>query len=263
MGVKVSIVVTCYDLGAYLVEALESIPRDSALGPVEVVVVDDGSKDSLTRAVVDGLDRQRFKVIVQPNMGLAKARNIGVAHASGQYIIPLDADNRLEHEGVCAAIELLDRNSDVDIVFGDARFFGAREGEWKVADHDFKRLIRKNYIDACACYRRSVWERLGGYDEHMPHMGWEDWDMWLRASVLGMRFKHLGKVFFHYRVREGSMISETNRNAEELTAYIFGKPALRHLATLRTEYMLLREEAHRYMGVRGALRAAWDRLIRR
>ena len=97
MGVKVSIVVTCYDLGAYLVEALESIPRDSALGPVEVVVVDDGSKDPLTRAVVDGLDRQRFKVIVQPNMGLAKARNNGVAHASGQYIIPLDADNRLEH----------------------------------------------------------------------------------------------------------------------------------------------------------------------
>jgi glycosyltransferase involved in cell wall biosynthesis len=261
MGAKVSIVVTCFDLGAYLHEALASIPDDFEYGPVEVIVVDDGSTDPLTRTVVDGLDRQRYTVIVQPNMGLAKARNNGIARSSGEYIIPLDADNRLNAEGVRTAVRSLDLHADIDIAYGNAQFFGARSGQWVVAKFDLARLLRRNYIDACACFRRTVWERLNGYDEHMPHMGWEDWDMWLRASVLGMRFDHIGGTFFDYRVREGSMISDTNRHADVLTAYIFQKPALRNLASLRLEYIQLRDDAHRYPGVRGALRSAWSRLF--
>lgn len=263
MSVKVSIVVTCFDLGAYLPEALESIPREVAKGSVEVIVVDDGSTDPLTRSIVDELDRQRYIVLAQPNLGLGKARNNGISRSSGEYIIPLDADNRLDADGVRMAVELLDQNADVDIAFGDARFFGARNGTWAVGEYDFRRLLRKNYIDACACYRRSVWERLNGYDEDMPYMGFEDWDLWLRASALGMRFEHIGGKLFDYRVRPGSMISDTNRKAELLTEYIFGKPALRNLAALRTEYLQLRAEAHRYLGVSGALRSAWDRLLRK
>lgn len=263
MAAKVSIVVTCFDLGAYLQEALESVPVEMPQGRVEIVVVDDGSTDPMTRTVIDGLDRSRYTVLIQENAGLGKARNNGIARSSGEYIIPLDADNRLNADGVRTAVELLEREPEVDIAYGDALFFGARDGEWKVAEYDFRRLLRKNYIDACACFRRSVWERLNGYDEHMPHMGWEDWDLWLRASVQGMRFKHIGSTFFDYRVREGSMISDTNRNAEALTTYIFDKPALRHLASLRTEYLQLRSDSVRYLGVTGALRSAWDRLLRK
>lgn len=263
MAAKVSIVVTCFDLGAYLQEALESVPVEMPQGRVEIVVVDDGSTDPLTRTVIDGLDRSRYTVLIQKNAGLGKARNNGIARSSGEYIIPLDADNRLNADGVRTAVELLEREPEVDIAYGDALFFGARDGEWKVAEYDFRRLLRKNYIDACACFRRSVWERLNGYDEHMPHMGWEDWDLWLRASVQGMRFRHTGRTFFDYRVREGSMIGETNRNADVLTTYIFDKPALRHLALLRTEYMQLRSDSVQYLGVTGALRSAWDRLLRK
>lgn len=263
MNAKVSIVVTCFDLGAYLQEALDSVPMALPQGSVEVVVVDDGSTDPLTRRVIDGLDRSRYTVLVQANAGLGNARNKGIARSSGEYIIPLDADNRLNEEGLRAAVDLLDRDPDVEIAYGDAMYFGAREGPWKVAGYDFSRLLRKNYIDACACFRRSVWERLNGYDEQMPRMGWEDWDLWLRASVQGMRFQHIGGTFFDYRVREGSMIGDSNRHADVLTAYIFNKPALRHLGVLRTEYLQLRADHMQYLGVTGALRLAWARLLQK
>jgi glycosyltransferase involved in cell wall biosynthesis len=258
----VSVIITCYNLGGYLQEAIDSIPASLGGSATEVIIVDDGSTDPLTRKLLEGIDRTRYIVLEQANTGLGKARNNGIARASGTYIIPLDADNRLNSAGVEQAVTLLEARPEVDIVYGHATYFGERNGPWIVGEYDFRRLLRKNYIDACACFRRSLWERIGGYDEHMPHMGWEDWDLWLRASAAGMSFHHLGSVFFHYRVRQGSMIEGTNAHAEELTAYIFNKPALRFLDRLRADYMHLREEANNSLGVRGALKLAADRLLR-
>ncbi len=260
MTPKVSVIVTCYDLGAYLQEALDSIPEKVGGVPCEVIIVDDGSTDAMTREVIAALDRSRYRIIEQPNMGLGKARNNGIAIANGEYIIPLDADNRLDADGVAAAVALLESNPATDIVYGNARYFGDRNELWEVAEYDFKRLLRKNYVDACACFRRSVWERLGGYDEHMPFMGWEDWDFWLRASVAGMQFRHLGRLFFDYRVRGGSMIADARNRSEELTAYIFSKPGLRFLGPLRAEYITYREVAHKSLGIRGPLRLIYERL---
>jgi glycosyltransferase involved in cell wall biosynthesis len=234
---RLSVVVTCYDLGAYLQEALESVARHFTRDEVEVVVVDDGSTDPATRAVIAGLDRARYVVVEQDNQGLARARNNGIRRASGAYIIPLDADNRLHPVFVERAMAVLDARPEVGIVYGDAMYVGERSGRWVVGPYDFKRLLRSNYIDACACFRRSVWERAGGYDEHMPYMGWEDWDLWLRCSALGIQFHYEAEVFFDYRVRPGSMIQDTRLREAELMRYIFDKPALRFLRPLREQLL--------------------------
>ncbi|MBL8002786.1 MAG: glycosyltransferase [Flavobacteriales bacterium] len=236
MPPKVSVVITCYNLGAYLPEALASIPPRP---DVEVIVVDDGSTDPATRDVIAALDRARCTVIEQPNMGLAKARNNGIAKASAPYIIPFDADNRMRPVFVERAIAVLDAEPAVGVVYGDAEYFEGRSGRWTVGAPDFRRLLVENHIDACACIRRSLWERMGGYDEHMPCMGWEDWDLWLRCTVAGVEFRYVPEVFFEYRVRAGSMITDTRTRQEELVAYIFGKPQLRFLAPLRKHYMRL------------------------
>lgn len=225
-----SVVLTCYNLGAYLEEALASIPDRADM---EVIVVDDGSTDPATQDVVSRLDRSRYTVIEQANMGLARARNNGIQRASGLYILPLDADNRIRPVFLERAISVLDTNPDVGVVYGDAQYFGERTGRWVVGPYDFDRLLRGNYIDACACYRRTEWERAGGYDEHMPYMGWEDWDIWLRFSALGVQFHYVAEVFFDYRVRTGSMIQETRLRYNELVQYIFSKPSLRFLFPVR------------------------------
>ncbi len=236
MPPKVSIVITCYNLGAYLPEALSSIPDRP---DVEVIVVDDGSTDPLTRQVIAGLDRSRYVVIEQPNLGLGWARNNGFAQARGAYIIPLDADNRIRPVFIERSIELLDARPNAGVVYGDAEQFGERAGRWMMRPLDFRRMIRQNHIDACACIRREVWEQVGGYDEHMPCMGYEDWDLWLRCAVAGVEFHYVPEIFFDYRVRAGSMISVASERVEEIAAYMFNKPELRFLAPLREHYIKL------------------------
>ena len=247
MSPKVSIVVTCYNLGAYVQEALDSIAAYTGPAQVEVIVVDDGSTEAATRAVISGLDRSRCTVLEQSNMGLAKARNNGIALATGSYIISLDADNRIHPAFIERSIAILESVPEVGVVYGDAVYFEGRTGPWKVGAFDFTRLVQSNYIDACACYRRSIWERVGGYDEHMPHMGWEDWDFWLRCSVAGVQFRYVEEIFFDYRVRAGSMIHDTRKREAELVAYIFAKPQLRFLAPLREQFMRLKRGSREHL----------------
>ena len=247
MSPKVSVVVTCYNLGAYVQEALDSIAAYTGPAQLEVIVVDDGSTDAATRAVVAGLDRSRCTVLEQTNMGLAKARNNGIALATGSYIISLDADNRIHPAFIERSIAVLDHEPEVGVVYGDAVYFEGRTGPWKVGAFDFTRLVQSNYIDACACYRRSIWERVRGYDEHMPHMGWEDWDFWLRCSVAGVQFRYVEEIFFDYRVRAGSMIHDTRKREAELVAYIFAKPQLRFLAPLREQFMRLKRGSREHL----------------
>jgi len=239
---RLSVVVTCYNLGAYLEEALESVAFHFTKEQVEVIVVDDGSTDPMTVAVLDRLDTQRYRVIRQANMGLAKARNNGIRASRGSYIIPMDADNRLRRTMIDTTIAVLDVEPAVDVVYGDAEYFGGRTGRWRLGDHDLSQLLERNRVDACAGFRRSLWERLGGYDEHMPVMGYEDWDLWLRATVIGAHFHHVEEVFFDYRVRPGSMLVNAMENKAVLEAYIFGKPELAFLATLRKEHIALRKQ---------------------
>ena len=229
-SVHLSVVITCYNLGAYLGEALKSIPERE---DVEVVIVDDGSTEALTREVLDELDVKRYTIIRQVNMGLAKARNNGIAQARGGIILVLDADNRINPVFIERSLAILGADPEVGVVYGDATYFGERSGPWVVGPYDFPRLLQGNYIDACACFRRSVWAQVGGYDEHMPHMGIEDWDFWLRCSVAGVGFHYVPEVFFDYRVRQGSMLSGTYANRHALTDYVLSKPALRHLRSLR------------------------------
>lgn len=256
-GTRISVIITCYNLGAYLMEALASIPAGC-----EVIVVDDGSTDSDTVQVLNGLDTERFTVVRQANTGLAKARNNGIRMAKGPYIVPLDADNRLRPAMVERGVQVLDSRSDVDIVYGDAYYFGDEEKRWVVGDYDFKLLVERNRIDACACFRKSMWERLGGYDEHMPVMGYEDWDFWLRASVQGATFHYVPEILFDYRLRGGSMLSNTMRNRPLLVDYIFGKKELRFLAPLRTAYLEGVERKRKEQPVTGRrlVAMAWQRI---
>ncbi|MBK9176757.1 MAG: glycosyltransferase [Flavobacteriales bacterium] len=259
-GLAVSVVVTCYNLGGFLMEALHSIPPGC-----EVIVVDDGSTDPETVAVLDALDTEQYVVLRQPNLGLARARNNGIRIAKGICIIPLDADNRLRPAMVDRTLEILGARADVDIVHGDGEYFGERQGRWMVGPFDFALMIERNRIDACAGFRRSLWERVGGYDENMPVMGYEDWDFWLRCSVAGAAFHYVPEILFDYRVRGGSMLTETMRNRDQLVAYIFAKRELRFLAPLRTDYLraMEREQRSRPLTGRALLGMAWSRLTAR
>lgn len=242
---SVSVVIPCFNDGKFLPEAVASV-TDLRRDDVELVVVDDGSTDEHTLGALDRLRARGVCVLRQENRGLAAARNAGVRAARAELILPLDSDNRIREPYLTTAVSMLAEDPRAGIVYGDAEYFGERTGPWRVAEFDLVRLANGNFIDACALYRKTVWESVGGYDETMPAMGWEDWDFWLRAAQHGWGFRHLHTVAFDYRVRSGSMLATTNRHQEAILRHIFSKPenaAARSIRELSLQSALLRERA--------------------
>jgi glycosyltransferase involved in cell wall biosynthesis len=230
-----SIVITCYNLGEYLQEAIDSIKQYTYPDEYEIILVNDGSTDAKTNSILEEIVKYDSKInyINQPNLGLAKARNNGIKKAKGEYIIPLDADNKLRTEFIAQTINILNNNPDIDIVHGNAQNFGNKTDIWQSKPFYFPEMLINSYIDACAGFRKSTWEKMNGYDENMPVMGFEDWDLWLRMGNAGCHFKYVNEIFFDYRIRDNSMLADAWDKRQLLLDYIFNKKELYHLGLFR------------------------------
>jgi glycosyltransferase involved in cell wall biosynthesis len=231
-------------------EAVASV-RNAKRDDLELIVVDDGSTDELTRAVIDGLAGQEVAVIRQENKGLAAARNAGIAEAQGEYILPLDADDRLRTGWIDRGIHVLDTDARAGVVYGDAACFGARTYRWNAGAFDRGQLLDGNFIHASALYRRKVWEQNGGYDGSMPVQGFEDWDFWLGAFAHGWRFEYLAEVFFDYRQHERSMLTQGLTFIEQTREFV----ARKHCLLYRQEFLELANEHRALLAERQSVKA--------
>jgi len=223
--VTVSVVIPCYNQGEYILEAISSV--ESCQGTdYEIIIVNDGSMELLTKRVLHYLKDNGYLVINQSNQGLAKARNKGIANARGRYILPLDCDNKIRPEYITKSIAILDEFPEVGVVYGDVQLFDERTDILPVPDFDINRLAMGNFIDACAVFRKQLWLDCGGYDDKIPDkLGYEDWDLWLGVAAKGWKFYHIPEVLFDYRVRGDSMVSfcRIPENHEKLVRYICTK----------------------------------------
>lgn len=207
-------------------EALAALKSDN--DEYEVIIVNDGSTESTTLDALNHYSSKGFNIITQNNAGLAAARNTGIAASRGTYIMLLDADNIVEVSFLTKAIQILDVQPHISVVYSDALYIGAKTGKWEVGEFNLQKLMIANYIDACAMVRKSVFEALGGYDTAMKEIrsGWEDWEMWLRIAFSGGHFHYLPELGFKYRVNENSMIDGIKNSYEirnRLTDYLHNK----------------------------------------
>lgn len=202
---ELSIVIPTHNDATFLVEALASVER-CAPGRYEILVLDDGTTDPESLRILDRLREAGQPILRQANGGLAATRNALVSRARGRLILPLDADNRLCPGFLERAIDEFRDAPRLGVVYGDRRLFGSRRGRLHVPGFDLRRLAVRNYIDACAVFRRELWTDVGGYDESL-RLGFEDWEFWLHAGKRGWEFRHLPVVALDYRVRPGSLLS--------------------------------------------------------
>jgi glycosyltransferase involved in cell wall biosynthesis len=180
------------------------------LQELEIVIIDDGSTEAATLAVLQQLEEEGIEIIHTPNRGLAAARNEGMLKARGDYLLPLDADDRIAPTYLERAVAVLDADPTVGIVYGRVELFGAAVGIWAQPDYSLRGLLLENMIVAAAILRRSDWELVGGYRQAMFY-GWEDWDFWLSLVALGRKVVRLPEVVFHYRIRRDSMTARIDR----------------------------------------------------
>lgn len=202
---KVTVVVPCRDHGPFLLESLPSVLANPEV-PTETIIVNDGSTSGLTLALLGRLEAAGWRVLHQPPRGLSAARNAGIEAGAGAFVFPLDADNQLMPGSVAESLRVLEAHPKWGVVYGDVEFFGARTGVERLPDMDEERLHLHNFIDACALFRRTAWEEVGGYDPDFE--AYEDWDFWLALCARGIGFGHLNRVTFRYRVRADSMVHQ-------------------------------------------------------
>lgn len=199
-GRGVQVVIPCRDDGDFLAEAIASV-EECSLPAVELTLVDDGSTDPETCRVFERLSHSGRHVLRADGVGLAAARNAGCATSRTSVVIPLDADNRLR-PAARDAVALLERTG-ADLVHGSWSRFGMDSGRVVPPDMTLETLLPYNQIDALALIRRSLLDRLGGWDEQLPF--WEDWDFWLRAADAGAHTHRVSDVLHDYLVRPGSL----------------------------------------------------------
>ena len=118
---KVSVIVPSYNLGMYLGETLKSV-KDQSFTDWECIVVDNGSTDNSVSVAQSFAEADaRYLVKKLPlNEGVAAARNRGMALAKGQYLLFLDADDLIAPGYMQAAVEALDADPSLNLVYGKA-----------------------------------------------------------------------------------------------------------------------------------------------
>jgi hypothetical protein len=209
---EVTVIVPVYNYEGVIIETLESV-RLQTLEPLDVVVVDDGSTDDSAGLVLEWARRHasRFNRIVvrrhRANAGLSFARNSGFAAAETQFVLPLDADNRLRPACCATLLERL-RGTRAAFAYPALQQFGDKGAVFNNQPYSPGSLVTGNYIDAMALIAKWAWAAAGGYTQ-APVSGWEDYDFWCCFAELGLSGEHVPEVLAEYRVHRSSMLFQT------------------------------------------------------
>lgn len=224
----VSVVIPCHRQASFLADAVQSIVGQTFVD-WEVVIVSDGGSDDTgaeARMLQARHHDRRIRIIDTSGAGLAEARNTGVRHSHGAYILPLDADDKIDPEMLEKALALLEAEPGLAVVYTDTALFGAASDTTLAAEYDFLKLCANNRLSYCALYRREVWEDVGGYNANLV-WGGEDWDFWIGSGEHGYRARRLPGTLFFRRVKERGAVATARDCDRELRARIVANhPAL-------------------------------------
>jgi glycosyltransferase involved in cell wall biosynthesis len=224
MGLEnmVSVVIPCYNQGGYLEEAVLSV-INSSYKNIEIIIINDGSSDQ-TEEVALRLQEENSCVhyLYQENKGPSSARNLGIMNSVGTIILPLDADDRISNEYIEEAVIILENRPNVKVVYCHAEMFGERTAKWILPEFALHKLIRRNLIFSAAFFRKTDWERIGGYDERMT-WSLEDWDFWLSMLKDGGDVFRLPFIGFYYRISKNTRTENARNEGLKLTIAHFNE----------------------------------------
>jgi glycosyltransferase involved in cell wall biosynthesis len=244
----VSVIIPCFNQGEFLDETLDSL-KNIDKNKYELIIVDDGSNDPVTLAKFRELESGGYSIHHQKNKGLGAARNMGIRLAKGNYILPLDSDNKIRPVYIDRGIEILDMHPETGVVYGDVQRFGDSDRIVFVPEFDPVRLLIENTIDACALFRKEIWEQVGGYEEHM--VGYQDWAFWMAITATeNWSFSHIDDVVFDYRIRQGSMVSNTKRYHWEMVDHMLTT----NISFFRREFRKLYKNYYQTFGIHSTTR---------
>jgi len=219
MNKTVAVVVPCYKYAHYLKECIDSI-RAQTVQVNEIIVVSDGSPDNTVEVCKD-LD---VYCVVKPNGGLASARNYGIERTKSNYIMCLDADDKLVPGAIEEHLNLI--KDDMTIAQCALMEFGERHViNIPNPNTSLERIMQSNTVYCNALFPRKAWVDVGGFDEsETMRLGYEDWEFWIRCLAKGYKVATSDFIALRYRCHQGQMTQATSHpNRQVLYKYIYDK----------------------------------------
>ena len=239
----ISVIIPCYNQAHFLGEAIQSVLAQT-FQESEIIVVDDGSPDN-TAEVAARYPNVRY--IRQSNQGLSGARNAGIRQSQGDYLVFLDADDRLLPDAFQAGLDCLRAHPECAFVSGHHRYInydGSLLNEYPpepVDDDHYLALLKGNYIGmhATVMYRRLVFDTVGGFDTALTSC--EDYDLYLRVA----RRYPIG--------RHDSMVAEYRWHAANMSSNS-ARMLLMALAVLRAQKEYIQDKPHYVAACKSGIR---------
>jgi glycosyltransferase involved in cell wall biosynthesis len=219
----VSVVVPIFNYGQQFENTLQSV-FNSTYKNIEIVVVNDGSTDEYVLQKLDSIkNHPNIKVINQVNSGPSEARNNGIRNSNGEFILPLDADDKIEPEYIQSCVNILKRDKNISPVYCDTIHIGQSQGIEKRPEWSMDRLIQGPFIVNCSMFHKEAFDKCDGYDTSL--FGWEDYDLWIRMGKNGYKGHRIPKPLFTYfhHEKDGTVSTTANQNQGELYKKIMDK----------------------------------------
>lgn len=207
-NIKVSIIITCYNYGRFLDTSINSSLCQTHSN-IEVIVVNDGSTDNTVDVIKNYGNKIKF--INQSNKGVSSARNNGIVNSTGEWILPLDADDWISPNYISDSINLIYNYKTV--IFGRYYFVDANlkslnkhypsidKTEKDILEScTLKNMILGNSITNTSLYSKKMWEICGGYNEYFQ-IG-EDWEFYINMLSNGANVKFMcqNEPYLLYRI---------------------------------------------------------------
>jgi len=198
---RVSVLLACWNAERYVAEAVRSVLTQMP-APAEVITVDDGSTDNSAEILKSFVPQ--IVLLQQPNRGVAAALNFAAAHASGNSLAFIDADDIWVPGKLNAQCSTLAENPELDGVFGHVQAFASPD-----LSAELQKCIRINtrlepgFMKSSLLLRRTAFERIGRFDESRRGADFIDW--YARAISLGFRWKMLPDLVHLRRIHADNM----------------------------------------------------------
>lgn len=215
---QVSILMPVYNTAPYLREAMDSM-LSQTFTDFELIVLNDCSPDN-AEEILDTYDDPRIvRYRGERNVGLANVLNVGIEMARGKYIARMDSDDISLPNRLKVQVDFLEKHPDIDLVSVAMQLFGAKEEVW-VREQNPEKVKINALFQSPVLHASSVWRKVS-FERHglrfrQDMVPAEDYDLWTRALVRGLKLVNLPDVLYRYRLHPNQATQQKEKTFEKV-----------------------------------------------
>jgi glycosyltransferase involved in cell wall biosynthesis len=203
-----------------------SSARSQTGAKVKIIIFDDGSTRGETNAFLEAFRCRENEILIRStNNGVVAARNELIELVTSDFLLFLDPDDILDGEYVSKAFDLLEKDRSIEIIYPDVLVHDTVKNSftlWETGPFDLEVLKNVNTLPMSSIVSTRMMKQLGGYSEDFNN-GPEDWDLWVRAAMSGVKAIHLSSIGYVYKLAPNSRSAAATDHSDLIELRAIGK----------------------------------------